>query len=57
MLKNNVALVEKSRERSDSQQLVLAGGEHVLASTLTGVEAYQADEVVKEGEEGYDVHG
>ncbi len=57
VLNNNVTLVENLRERSDSQQLVLAAGGDVLASTLTGIDAYQADEVVKEGEEGYDIHG
>lgn len=57
VLNNNVTLVENLRERSDSQQLVLAAGGDVLASTLIGAEAYQVDEVVKEGEEGYDIHG
>ncbi|MGT0150731.1 LuxQ periplasmic sensor domain-containing protein [Vibrio metschnikovii] len=57
MLNNNVTLVENLRERSDSQQPVLAAGGDVLASTLIGTEAYQVDEVVKEGEEGYDIHG
>ena len=46
VLNNNYALLETMRDGSNSESLIMTAGKHVLASTLSGREAYQATDII-----------
>ncbi|SJL84676.1 quorum-sensing autoinducer 2 sensor kinase/phosphatase LuxQ [Vibrio palustris] len=47
VLNNNYALLETMRDGSNSESLILTVGSHVLATTLSGSEAYSAADIVQ----------